>query len=292
MLLLKLIIFTLLNINFSFSLEILKTSPEKLPDNLHFKTSTPLPPDQTEELIEFYKKQLYRSDGSSHLIPAQVLFSLFEKTKSPTAIDILADFYYEQIGDTDLGMALYEHGASFKSTHCLFKLARLKLASGNIDDALLHLQNGVNLFDNYCLCMLAQKILDGTFKDRHHLEAQKYLMISAQQGFTVAITELAKYLTDKKYGQPHYLLAYSLLSTIPNDNRARQQLDKLRDNDIVIAYLNKDFITLAEIFYTGEKAPQNSDLAIAFIKASPLIPKDKTRRINMIKQNKPWKATK
>jgi tetratricopeptide (TPR) repeat protein len=292
MLLLKLIICSLLKINLSFALEILQTSPEKLPDNLHFRMSTSLSPDQTEQLIESYKKQLYRSDESSHLVPAQALFALFEKTKSPTAIDILADFYYEQIGDTDMGLALYKHGADFKSTHCLFKLARLELASGNNDDALRHLQKGVELFDNYCLCMLAQKILDGTFKDRHHSEAKKCLMISAQQGFTVAITELAKYLTDKKYGQPHYLLAYSLLSAIPDDNRARQQLDILKDNIIIITYLNRDFVTLAEVFYIGKNAPQNSDLAIAFIKASSLTPHAKIRLIKLIKQNKPWKAIK
>ncbi len=276
MLLLKHIFYFLITITLSFSLEILQSRSAILTSDK-----------PAEDLIEIYRHDLYQSNKSSHIIPAQALLALFEQTRNHTAIDILGDFYYEQMGDQDLGAELYQHGASHKSPHCLFKLARHKLASENSDEALDHLLVGARLFDNYCLCMLAQKILDGTFKDRPHAEAKKYLIIAAQQGFTVAITELAKYLTDTKYGQPHYLLAYSLLSTIPDDNRARQQLDRLKDNEVVQAYLHRDYIKLAKFYSTGQKAPLNIDLAISLIQASTLSTKDKKDRIRQIKSQLP-----
>ena len=272
MLLLRYTFYFLIIINSSFSLEILRSTSTIIPEQS--TTSESL-----DKLVETYKHELYTTKS---IQAAQALFAIAEQTHSHKPVDILADYYYEQQGEIDLGTALYEYGASLKSTHCLFKLARLKLNSGDKMEALNHLLAGARLSDNYCLCLLAQRILDGTFTDRPHTEAKKCLMIAAHQGFTVAITELAKYLTDTKYGQPHYLLAYSLLSTIPDDNRARQHLDKLKDNEVVQAYLNRDYVKLAEFYSTGHNAPKDTDLAIALIRISTLSKKDKKNRIHQI----------
>lgn len=289
MLLLQSFIFCLLTMNLVFSLEILETSPENLPDNLYTQITNAPTTKQISDLVNHYKLQLYHKDHESSLINAQSLFAIFTSTKNHTAIDTLADYYYEQMEDSDLGIPLYEHGANYQSPHCLFKLARIELSLGHHENALGHLLSGARLFDNFCLCMLAQKILDGTFKDRPHSEAKKYLMISAHQQFTVAITELAKYLMNPEYGKPHYLLAYRLVSTIPDDNRARQLMDRLKTTEVVTLYINRDFLKLAEIFYIGEKAPQNTDLAIALVKISSLSSKQKNRFIEIIKENNPWK---
>jgi TPR repeat protein len=272
MLLLRFIFYILITINLSFSLEILRSTSTIISEQL--TTSESL-----EKLVETYKHELYTTNS---IQTAQALFAIAEHTHGHKPVDILADYYYEQQGEINLGTALYEYGASLKSTHCLFKLARLKLNSGDKMDALDHLLVGAWLSDNYCLCLLAQRILDGTFKDRPHTEAKKCLMIAAHQGFTVAITELAKYLTVTKYGQPNYLLAYRLLETISDDNRARQHLDKLKDNEVVQAYLNRDFAKLAEFYSTGHKAPKDIDLAIALIRISTLSKKDKKHRIHQI----------
>ena len=174
----------------------------------------------------------------------------------------------------------------------MFKLARIYLSENKKEDALSLLRQGARLYDNYCLCLLAQKILDQTFPQFNHLDAKKLFEISAQQGFTVAITELAKYYTDKKYGIPHYLLAYMLLSTIKSDNRARQDLAKIADKEVIRLYKNKDFLSLAERYYAGHNTPKNDDLAIGFIKAAYTRKNISTLEaryyITLIRQNKPW----
>mgnify|MGYP000913354355 CR=1 FL=1 len=275
------IIYILLSQSLIYSMEILKISPSQLPNDIQFEEQDSLSPEREKELIDQYKKQLYQSE--SYLVPAQVLFALFEKTGNYTPLDILADFFYENSNDMELGLALYQQGAKVKSPHCLFKLARIELSSNNTENAFDLLRTGARQFDNYCLCMLAQKILDGTFKE-HHSDAKKYLMISAQQGFAVAISELATYLTDKKYGPPHYITAYSLLLTIPGDNRAQQQLRKLEGNKIVQYYLNHQYLELADVFATGKEAPQNIDLAISCVRASTLPAKAKKKLIKEIQE--------
>lgn len=272
----------------SFALEMFHADQTTLP--LEISECTAL---QSVDLINEYQHKLYSSEQNSDpMQAAKALFFLFTKFQNIKAIDSLGDFYYDDQGEFETGILLYQAGVSINSPHCMFKLARIYLSENKKEDALSLLRQGARLYDNYCLCLLAQKILDQTFPQFNHLDAKKLFEISAQQGFTVAITELAKYYTDKKYGIPHYLLAYMLLSTIKSDNRARQDLAKIADKEVIRLYKNKDFLSLAERYYAGHNTPKNDDLAIGFIKAAYTrknISTLETRYyITLIRQNKPW----
>ncbi len=73
------IIYFLLCINISYSIEILKISPSQLPNDIRFEEQGSLPSEQERALIDLYKKQLYQSE--SYLVPAQALFALIRENR-------------------------------------------------------------------------------------------------------------------------------------------------------------------------------------------------------------------